>query len=240
MPINFHSWLVALHVVALCLGLGGALITDIFILRSGLLARIKIADVVFVDFMSKIVALGLVMIWVTGFLITFEMIYSGINLVKNEKFIGKIFIVLLLSLNAFFIHYVILPEFKSRIGQKLFDTLCIKKSILFFISGSVSFSAWITPVILGVAKELNGKVTFMCVINVYLIFMLTFYFIMPLILLSMAQFATDLEKREDSLSQFLRKFLPSEPESTGKFVMHTPQHDISIHNMPVITLKSDH
>jgi hypothetical protein len=108
-----------------------------------------------VEFSSKIVTVGLLILWLTG--IGFLVHYSVFDPIKltNQKVWAKIAIVGVLTLNGMFIHRTILPLIRNRIGRSLFDRMAPRQRSVLLASGAVSATSWYVPLVLGAAPQLN-------------------------------------------------------------------------------------
>ena len=149
------SGLVALHLVGLILGLGAATLLDLVIARFLVARRVTSDYCQIVEFSSKVVSIGLVLLWLTG--LGFLIFYVVTDPVKltNQKIWAKMIIVAILTLNGVFIHRTVLPLLRSQIGRSLFDGLMPRERSLLLASGAVSVTSWYIPMILGAFPQLN-------------------------------------------------------------------------------------
>lgn len=157
-PVRVLTLLVALHLVGLSFGLGGATMLDFWILRwmrwgslPGEIARIFL-------FVSKVVSVGLGLLWLSG--LGFLAVYALESPEKfdNPKLWAKIVVVLALTINGLVIHAVVLPGVLRDIGRPMLDGVSGVRTGIFLVSGAVSGVSWYTAFALGLMRELNGRV----------------------------------------------------------------------------------
>jgi hypothetical protein len=143
------------HFIGLALGLGAATLLDLMMIR--FLTRNKITTEHWhvIEFASKVVTSGLVLLWVSG--LSFLVHYSLYDPAKltNEKVWAKIAIVGILTLNGVFIHRAVLPLVRSKVGANLFDGLRPGQRSVFLASGAISATSWYVPLLLGALPQLN-------------------------------------------------------------------------------------
>lgn len=147
-----HSLWLTLHLFAMVLGLGGATYTDILLVRflKDLKISHKEADVI--RTMSKVVLLGIVLAFVSGLLLFLPAAKAYLEM---PKFLAKVVIFVILVLNGFLLHHLILPRL---VKFSFHDDHYIGKSIvslrhLGFVMGAVSFVSWYSVFLLGSFKE---------------------------------------------------------------------------------------
>lgn len=155
LPVEPLTLLKAAHLLAVAAALGAALAADALFLIRGVLRPITAATIEAGRFLAQIVTVGLVALWVTGIPFAVKLYQANPDFVGNEKFWVKIFIVVVLSLNAFLIHHHVLPRVEGQQGRRLFDGLSMGERLALAASGGVSFVSWMFPTFLGTAKELS-------------------------------------------------------------------------------------
>lgn len=147
-----------LHFVGLAVGLGGATLLDLMLLRFFVRRQVCVEHVEIFEFSSKIINAGLKLLWLTG--LGFLLHYSLCDPIKlqNPKLHAKLAVVVILTLNGVFIHMTVLPHLRRQIGRTLFHGTGGLQRSVFFASGAVSAVSWYTPVVLGVFSQLNFSV----------------------------------------------------------------------------------
>jgi len=152
---TLKSSLVAIHLLGLVLGVGAATLLDLFIVRFMVMNKVSHEYCGVVEFASKVVTVGLLILWVTG--IGFLIHYAVFDPVKltNQKVWAKIAIVCVLTLNGMFIHRTVLPLMRNRVGRGLFDGITPGQRSLLLATGAISATSWYVPLVLGALPQLN-------------------------------------------------------------------------------------
>lgn len=155
------------HLWGLVLGVGSATLLDLIIARFILLRGISREHVYIVDFSSKIVTIGLGLLWISGigFLIHYG-VYEPAKL-ENPKIWAKIAIVAVLSINGLLVHYFVLPRIRNQVGKRLLDGLSSFDCSLILLAGTVSVISWYVPLILGALPQLNFVVAAEVILSGY-------------------------------------------------------------------------
>jgi hypothetical protein len=143
------------HLMGLIMGLGGAVLLDFTILTRGIIRPVSKYTIHQTEVLSRIVSLGLVVLWVSGIVLIWLNLAVKPEYLTNQKLWAKIAIVVLLTINGVVIHNRVIPMLKQKIGQRLFDGVEINQIALLTGIGAISFTSWVTPFILGKASELN-------------------------------------------------------------------------------------
>lgn len=160
------------HLVALVVGFGCAALADYLILRQAILRPITRQLTHWLHYISHFAFAGLAMLWVTGFGLIFIRYLDNPAVLTNQKLWAKIVIVILLSINGLIVHKHALRIVSERVGRKLFDQQPNAELMRLSMVAAVSSVSWITPMFLGVATELNNKVSVGPVLGVYAMFVL--------------------------------------------------------------------
>ncbi|MFT6917166.1 MAG: hypothetical protein ACJAWL_003523 [Motiliproteus sp.] len=165
---NLKSLLTFFHLAGLAVGVGGAWMLDVFIIKNMNITLSKDKYYIF-EFISKFVFIGLVVLWFSGLaFIAYYYVYTP-ELLLNEKTWGKVFIVVVLSFNGLFIHKIMLKRIKESIGSSLLNHLGDREIRLMSMVGAVSVVSWLFPLILGVSETLNFKISAIYIIYYYLV-----------------------------------------------------------------------
>jgi hypothetical protein len=160
------------HLIALVVGFGCAMLADYLILRQAILRPITRQLTDWLHYISQFAFLGLAMLWATGLGLIFIRYMDNPAVLSNQKLWAKIVIVILLSINGVFVHKHALRLVSSRVGRKLFDQRSRPQIAGLTMIAAVSSVSWITPMFLGVATELNNKVSVGPVLGVYALLVL--------------------------------------------------------------------
>ncbi|MGO4523227.1 hypothetical protein AB4097_00015 [Microvirga sp. 2MCAF35] len=152
---TLKSSLIVGHLIGLVFGLGTATLLDIFIFRFVLPYKISKDHYDIILLFSRIVAFGLLLLWITG--LGFLVFYSYFDPVKlsNQKVWAKLVVVGVLTLNGVFIHRTVLPLIHDHIGRPMFDGLSPSQRFLLLTSGAISGTSWYVPFVLGAFPQFN-------------------------------------------------------------------------------------
>ena len=153
--MEYLTFLKIMHLIGLTAGLGGALYSDFLMVANGVLRRLNKQTLTEVKRLSKFVTYGLLLLWISGAALAYEISLTNPEFITNEKFWAKVIIVSVLTLNGIFVHYVVLNEAKRSIGKRLLIDSSIPMLVVLALSGSVSFVSWMIPFILGKAPEFS-------------------------------------------------------------------------------------
>ena len=146
---------IAGHLVGLAFGVGGALTLDIIAFRYFYLDRITHEKLVLFNFIARLVTTGLFVLWVTG--LAFLWIYWQYEpqLLGNPKVWAKVVIVLVLTINGWFLHHKVFPILDRNLGKQLFHRVTVDEKAMMFTFSSISIISWGFPLVLGIARSLN-------------------------------------------------------------------------------------
>ena len=166
-PAWIGTGLRVVHFCGLVLGVGAATLLDLIIARFILTRGISSEHVYVVDFSSKIVTIGLALLWISGigFLIHYG-VFEPAKL-QNPKIWAKIAIVAVLSVNGLLVHYFVLPRIRNQVGKRLLDGLSPIDCSLVLLAGTVSVISWYVPLILGAIPQLNYVVPAEVILSSY-------------------------------------------------------------------------
>ena len=142
---------------------------DIVIIRFLVIGKIKEEHAHLVEFISKIVTIGLMILWVSG--ISYLAHYAVFDPEKlgNQKVWAKIAIVAVLTINGYFIHHTVLPLVRAQIGQTLFRGLSREECGKMLVFGAISATSWYVPLVLGAMPHFNFVVPATSILSIYAI-----------------------------------------------------------------------
>ncbi|MEI7600814.1 MAG: hypothetical protein WCJ41_16025 [Aestuariivirga sp.] len=156
-----------IHLVALVMGLGGAVLLDITILMRGVIRPVSQFTIHQAEVLSRFVSAGLVLLWASGIGLIWINYMSKQEYLTNQKLWAKIAIVLILTINGIVVHRKIMPFLKASVGRPLFTGITRRNLAFLTFVGSVSFVSWTVPLILGVASELNYVTGMLVILLLY-------------------------------------------------------------------------
>lgn len=143
--LSFLTFLKVTHLAGLILGFGGAILTDFTILTRGVLRPVSPYAVRQTEFLSKIVSLGLAILWISGIALIWHNLALHPEYLTNQKLWAKIAIVIMLTFNGVLIHKIILPMLHTAIGRRLFESVPVRKILGMTLLGAISLVSWSIP-----------------------------------------------------------------------------------------------
>lgn len=139
-----HFFTIA-HVLAVVLGMGTAVVTDILCLRFGFDKKLSVFEVGTIRFLSQVVTISLVGIVCTGALMFLSDPERYLN---SVKFLTKMTIVAVLCVNGFLLHRYVFSHFGDRNILTSPRARTLRK--ISFALGAVSLVSWVSALSLGV------------------------------------------------------------------------------------------
>ena len=153
--MELKTGLVIAHLVGLALGVGGATLMDLIMIRFLVRGKITKEHADLIHFSSYLVTAGLMMLWVSGLsFLAYYSFYAPDGL-ANPKVYAKMTIVAVLTLNGMLIHKFVLPLVDKNVGQRLFDGVSTQQKMWMLSAGAVSATSWYVPLALGALREFN-------------------------------------------------------------------------------------
>ena len=167
--LDGKTLLIIFHFIGLAFGAGGAWISDLIIIRFLQFEPISSEKLKLVHFLTNLVTIGLCILWISG--LGFIIHYSIFEPEKilNPKVWSKVTIVIILSLNGYFLHRFILPILNNNEGKTLFFAITNKQKLIMTVIGTISLVSWAFPVLLGASKGLNFTVSAFEILSTYLV-----------------------------------------------------------------------
>lgn len=156
--LNYHNVSVVLHLLGVVTGMGGAVASDLIFFSSIRDKKISHDETRFLRLGSKMVWAGLAIIIISGVFLFFENTERYFN---SAKFMAKMTIVAILTINGAVFHFVHMPRL-HRYGDG--------RSAFLFVSGAVSIVSWTSALVLGVLGRLTY--TYFEIMGVYVVFLL--------------------------------------------------------------------
>ncbi|GEP03110.1 hypothetical protein [Methylobacterium oxalidis] len=167
-PVKLLTFLVGLHLIGLCFGLGGATMLDFWILRwmrwGGMPPEIERTF----HFISKVVAVGIGLLWLSG--LGFLALYTveAPEKLANPKLWAKITVVAVLTVNGALIHALVLPNVLKDVRRPMLQGVSRIETGIFLASGAISGVSWYTAFALGLMRELNDRVSLGLLLSLWL------------------------------------------------------------------------
>lgn len=166
--LNARNGFLVLHLVGLCLGLGGTFVLDSLLLQWILWRRPSPGFAPIFRTLSHTVLIGLLLLWISG--LGFLALYAlgDPDKLLNPKIHVKVAVVCILSLNGAVLHRWILPLVQSQSSDGPFLAGHGPLAAYFvLLTGAISATSWITAFLLGVLRELNGRAGFAEIVPIW-------------------------------------------------------------------------
>lgn len=155
------------HLAGLALGLGGAVLLDILAIRFLIKQKISAEFYEIFKHSSQVVFWGLCLLWLSGIAYLVYYYLADYHSLFNQKVWAKLFIVVILSVNGWWIHRRILPLMQGSINGYLFKTLSVNQRRVLLCSSVISILSWGIPLLLGACKELNFCISAFTILFIY-------------------------------------------------------------------------
>ncbi|WAJ27839.1 hypothetical protein [Antarcticirhabdus aurantiaca] len=159
-PLTARNALLVIHLIGLSVGFGSALVLDAWILRWMVQGRVPPEIGSLFHVLGGAVVAGLALLWISG--LGFLILYAATDPAKlaNAKLYGKIGIVCVLTLNGVALHRAILPMTLTDLSRPMFSDLAPRARRAALVCGSLSGASWVAAFLLGILRELNGRIAF--------------------------------------------------------------------------------
>lgn len=170
-----------IHFLGLVLGLGGAVFLDLILSRYR--RMIVSAELVgHIEWISRFVALGLLLLWISGlgFLALYQL--AEPEKLMNPKIWAKLTIVSILTANGLVIHRFVLPFVRRQIGSTLLAGITSGTKGALIGCVVISLVSWSVPVILGASPQLNFVVPCAVILAAYALLLVQAFLIATLMM----------------------------------------------------------
>lgn len=138
-----------LHVLAVVLGMGAALISDLLFNFYTIDKTLDHKEARTLEFLSSVVWVSLVFIILSGVGLFFS---DPAKYLASDKFISKMSIMAVLLANGLFLSKFVSPHFRDKGLLKLKSARTLRQ--IAFVSGAISISSWFIVCILGMLKSI--------------------------------------------------------------------------------------
>jgi hypothetical protein len=156
--MHYLSLLKLLHLTGLIMGVGGAVMVDVVMLRHAVLKPVSRYALLQAHLMARVVAAGLLLLWISGATLVWVNALIDPVTLENPRLWAKIVIVILLTLNGFAIWAVTMPRLERQFGRGYFDRTAPKERLILTFISSFSTISWLSAFVIGSAQELNRVV----------------------------------------------------------------------------------
>lgn len=162
------TFLVGVHLLGMCFGLGGATMLDLWFLRWMRRGNLPAEIGRTFHFISDAVALGLCLLWLSGLGLLALYALESPEKLDNPKLWAKVIVVIVLTINGTIIHAFVLPEALRDLSRPLLSGISRRRATFFLASGAVSGVSWYTAFAFGIFRELNNSVPFTLLVILWL------------------------------------------------------------------------
>jgi hypothetical protein len=156
--MHYLSLLKLIHLSGLIMGVGGAVMVDVVMLRHAVLKPVSRYALLQAHLLGRVVAAGLFLLWVSGATLVWVMALIDPNTLNNPKLWAKTAIVVALTLNGFAIWTVTMPRLEKQFGRGYFDRTTPKERAILTLISSFSTISWLSAFVVGTTQELNRVV----------------------------------------------------------------------------------
>lgn len=151
-PADLKTLYTIAHLFGVALGAGGAFMSDVLYLNSIKDKRIGKVEFRFLKLGSMMVWVGLLVLFISGTLL-FSL--DPARYLASDKFLLKLTIVGVLTVNGLIFHFLHMPVIRRELGKNLsHDAFFKQKSLWMYISGAVSVVSWSLALILGAVRSI--------------------------------------------------------------------------------------
>lgn len=152
------------HLLAACVSIGVLLLQDLALWRSRNRVLTK-EEVGALRNTANIVFIALLVLWVTGLgLVTLGYFENPQEYFSNQKLWAKFSVVIILSLNGFFLHFYSFPRVA---GDCAILHLSATEQKLIGCSGALSTASWLFACYLGIARNWNYSIEYPSIMLLY-------------------------------------------------------------------------
>ena len=169
---NLKSLIIFVHLSGLAFGIGGAWILDLYILRKMHKSPITKENIQIITFISKVVVIGLAMLWLSG--VSFIVFYNFVQpeLLLNHKIWAKSVIVIILTVNGYYLHKFVIPVILKNQNKVLIRTINLRQVNILMLVACISFTSWPLVMFLGTFNSINFTFSFFEIISAYLVILM--------------------------------------------------------------------
>jgi uncharacterized membrane protein len=146
------------HLLGVAIGAGGAYMSDAIFFSSIKDREINDTELRFIKIGSRMVWAGLILLIISGALLFFN--GSPEAYLHSSKFVAKMTIVAILTLNGIFFHTVHIRRLLSHRNELLvWPNSFIKESRWLYPSGAISMVSWTSAIVLGAFRSVPWSYT---------------------------------------------------------------------------------
>ena len=156
--MHYLSLLKLIHLSGLIMGVGGAVMVDVVMLRHAVLKPVSRYALLQAHLLARVVAAGLLLLWLSGATLVWVNALIDPLTLQNPRLWAKAIVVIALTLNGFAIWTITMPRLERQFGRGYFDRTTQKDRLILTFISSFSTISWLSAFVLGSAQELNRVV----------------------------------------------------------------------------------
>jgi len=157
-PELLKEILIMVHAMCVSVGMVVAYSAHAYAMATVCRAPLTTTNINIIVIFHRTIKYALYLIWISGAVLLYFAIQANPEMVYNAKFYAKIFVVIVISIDACMMQMVFLPHIKRHVGKFLFAGE--SKHIIFFSSfaGGLSIVSWGYVFVLGSLRYINVQV----------------------------------------------------------------------------------
>tara|TARA_B110000305_G_scaffold141681_1_gene157815 strand:- start:1193 stop:1771 length:579 start_codon:yes stop_codon:yes gene_type:complete len=144
---EYKAVILVFHLLGFALGYGGAMVSDFLFFKFLKDLKLTTQEIYVMTLVSTLVWTGLFVLLLSGIGIFLS---DPAGYIESDKFLLKMFVVVILTLNGFGLHYYIKPRLKKiewNAKKPQHNTRDLKR--LAFAGGAISMISWLSATVLG-------------------------------------------------------------------------------------------
>ena len=154
---EFKAVIIVFHLLGFALGCGGAMVSDFLFFKFLKDLKLSTQEIYIMTLVSSLVWTGLFVLLLSGIGIFLS---DPAGYIESDKFLLKMFVVIILTLNGFGLHFYIKPRLKKiewDAKKSQHSTRGLKRFA--FAGGAISMISWLSATVLGVIDLIPVSLT---------------------------------------------------------------------------------
>lgn len=158
-----------IHLLGVAIGAGGALMSDFFFMFMTKDKKLDTSEFKILKAGGYFVWVGLILLIVSG---TLLFALNPDRYIDSSRFLLKMFIVVILTVNGFIFHIMHIPRLEKVVGENIARSKSFSmESRHMYASGAISIASWISVIILGGLRSIpysltTGMIIYFCLVGV--------------------------------------------------------------------------
>lgn len=165
--IDLHAGLLTMHMLGLALGLGGALMLDLYACQFLVRRKIGTSAVEIFAQLSVLVAVGLGLLWISGAALLVRAVSLDPGALADPRIWAKLSIVFILTLNGIVLHRKVFPRIATQVGRRLFDAMSRRERCACASAGAISSVSWLFPMLFACVERCHSMASSAQLFGIY-------------------------------------------------------------------------